>query len=111
MSKMGISTVQSYRGAQIFEAIGIGDEVIKHYFPGTASQIGGIPLDVIAQEVWLRHREAYHDIGYQSFTLNTGGNISGAQTENIMYTIRLRFILCNKLPVKMTVKRIIFIQI
>ncbi|EAF5545621.1 glutamate synthase large subunit [Listeria monocytogenes] len=73
MSKMGISTVQSYRGAQIFEAIGIGDDVIRNYFPGTASQIGGIPLEVIAQEAWLRHREAYHDIGYQSFTLNTGG--------------------------------------
>lgn len=73
MSKMGISTVQSYRGAQIFEAIGIGEEVIQHYFPGTASQIGGIPLKIIAQEAWLRHREAFHDIGYQSFTLNTGG--------------------------------------
>lgn len=73
MSKMGISTVQSYRGAQIFEAIGISDDVINTYFPGTATQIGGIPLKIIAQEAWLRHREAFHDIGYQSFTLDTGG--------------------------------------
>lgn len=73
MSKMGISTVQSYRGAQIFEAIGIGNDVIADYFPGTASQLGGIPLEVIAQESWLRHREAFHDIGFQEFTLNTGG--------------------------------------
>ncbi|EUJ23379.1 glutamate synthase [Listeria grandensis FSL F6-0971] len=73
MSKIGISTVQSYRGAQIFEAIGIGNDVIADYFPGTASQLGGIPLEVIAQESWLRHREAFHDIGFQEFTLNTGG--------------------------------------
>ncbi|WP_099221892.1 glutamate synthase large subunit [Listeria costaricensis] len=73
MSKMGISTIQSYRGAQIFEAIGIGQEVIDRYFRGTASQLSGIPLEVIAQEAWLRHREAFHDIGYQSFTLQSGG--------------------------------------
>ncbi|MBC1604875.1 glutamate synthase large subunit [Listeria rocourtiae] len=73
MSKIGISTVQSYRGAQIFEAIGIGNDVIADYFPGTASQLGGIPLEVIAQESWLRHREAFHDIGFQEFTLDTGG--------------------------------------
>ncbi|WP_239256559.1 glutamate synthase large subunit [Listeria ilorinensis] len=73
MSKMGISTIQSYRGAQIFEAIGIGQQVIDRYFRGTASQLSGIPLEVIAQEAWLRHREAFHDIGYQSFTLQSGG--------------------------------------
>ena len=55
MSKMGISTMQSYRGAQIFEAIGLHKDVIDHYFTGTASRIGGVGLDVIAQEVADRH--------------------------------------------------------
>ncbi|WP_088839240.1 glutamate synthase large subunit [Listeria sp. ILCC792] len=73
MSKMGISTVQSYRGAQIFEAIGIGADVTEKYFPGTASVLSGIPLDIIAKEAWLRHRQAFHDIGYQAFTLDSGG--------------------------------------
>lgn len=50
MSKMGISTLRSYRGAQIFEAIGLGDEVVSTYFPGTASRIGGIGLAEIARE-------------------------------------------------------------
>ncbi|NMD69149.1 glutamate synthase large subunit [Bacillus sp. DNRA2] len=59
MSKMGISTVQSYRGAQIFEAVGLGYDLIEQYFSGTASQIGGIDLDVIAKEASLRHEEAY----------------------------------------------------
>jgi glutamate synthase (NADPH/NADH) large chain len=59
MSKMGISTVQSYRGAQIFEAIGIGKEVIDQYFPATASQIDGITLAEIEKEAILRHQKGY----------------------------------------------------
>jgi glutamate synthase (NADPH/NADH) large chain/glutamate synthase (ferredoxin) len=55
MSKMGISTLASYRGAQIFEAIGLGRSVIDVYFPGTPSRIGGIGLDVIAAESLARH--------------------------------------------------------
>lgn len=54
MSKMGISTLRSYRGAQIFEAIGLGDEVVARYFPGTASRIGGIGLAEIASEAVAR---------------------------------------------------------
>lgn len=61
MSKMGISTVQSYRGAQIFEAVGISSEVIDLYFTGTASQLGGIDLETIAQEAVLRHKDAYSE--------------------------------------------------
>ncbi|WP_100330641.1 glutamate synthase large subunit [Bacillus xiapuensis] len=60
LSKMGISTVQSYRGAQIFEAIGIGREVIDKYFTGTVSQLGGITIETIAKETLLRHRQAFH---------------------------------------------------
>lgn len=59
MTKMGISTVQSYRGAQIFEAIGLNRQVIDRYFTWTASRIEGIGLDVIAQECALRHQQAY----------------------------------------------------
>ena len=57
MSKMGISTLRSYRGAQIFEAIGLGEDVVSRFFPGTASRIGGIGLSEIAREAVERlHR-------------------------------------------------------
>ncbi len=59
MSKMGISTIQSYRGAKIFEAAGIHTEVIEKYFTGTTSAIGGINLDTIAEETLIRHRVAF----------------------------------------------------
>ncbi|GGM41448.1 glutamate synthase [NADPH] large chain [Paraliobacillus quinghaiensis] len=59
MSKMGISTVQSYRGAQIFEAVGISNKVIDQHFTGTASQIDGIGIATIAKEAILRHQEGY----------------------------------------------------
>ncbi len=59
MSKMGISTLKSYHGAQIFEALGLSAEVIDRYFTGTPSRIGGIGLDVIAEEALIRHRRAY----------------------------------------------------
>ncbi|NRD79990.1 glutamate synthase large subunit [Bacillus sp. BRMEA1] len=72
MSKMGISTVQSYRGAQIFEAVGIGSDVIDHYFTGTVSQLGGIGLDTIAKEAMLRHASAYTETTDQ--TLESGSN-------------------------------------
>jgi glutamate synthase (NADPH/NADH) large chain len=56
MSKMGISTVASYTGAQAFEAVGLAHDVIDEYFTGTVSRIGGVGLDVIAEEVAARHR-------------------------------------------------------
>ena len=58
MSKMGISTVQSYRGAQVFEAVGISKDVIERYFTGTVSQLGGIDLETIAEEANRRHQQA-----------------------------------------------------
>ncbi len=61
MSKMGISTVASYTGAQAFEAIGLDRELVAEYFTGTVSQLGGIGLDVLAEEVKLRHRRAFPD--------------------------------------------------
>ncbi len=59
MSKMGISTVASYRGAQVFEAIGLAQDVVDRYFTGTRSRLGGVGLDVLAEEVALRHAVAY----------------------------------------------------
>ncbi len=61
MSKMGISTVASYTGAQVFEAVGLARDVIDEYFTGTVSRIGGVGLDVLAEEVALRHRTANFD--------------------------------------------------
>ena len=59
MSKMGISTLQSYCGAQIFEAVGLDRAFVDKYFTWTASRIGGVGIDVIADEVIARHRHAY----------------------------------------------------
>jgi glutamate synthase (NADPH/NADH) large chain len=59
MSKMGISTVGSYTGAQVFEAIGLSSDVVDTYFTGTVSRIGGIGLDEIAAEVLVRHERAF----------------------------------------------------
>ena len=62
MSKMGISTLQSYRGAQIFECVGLDATVIDRYFIGTASRISGGDINLIAREISLRHRSAYPDL-------------------------------------------------
>ena len=59
ISKMGISTIQSYCGAQIFEAVGLSRSLVDRHFTGTASRIGGIGLDVLAQETLIRHARAF----------------------------------------------------
>ena len=73
ISKMGISTIQSYRGAQIFEAIGLSNAVIDKYFTWTASRVGGIGIDQIAREVLVRHSEAFPDRQVNGHTLDVGG--------------------------------------
>ena len=73
-SKMGISTIQSYRGAQIFEAIGLNKSLVQKYFTGTASRIGGIGLDIIAREAVMRHRRGFPPIRTQANVLESGGN-------------------------------------
>ncbi|MDX2229485.1 MAG: glutamate synthase large subunit [Leptolyngbyaceae cyanobacterium bins.349] len=72
-SKIGISTIQSYRGAQIFEAIGLDQSVIDKYFTWTASRIQGADLNVIAQEAILRHSHAFPDREVNGHTLDVGG--------------------------------------
>jgi glutamate synthase (ferredoxin) len=74
MSKMGISTVQSYCGAQIFEAIGLNKDVIDRYFTWTSSRIGGIGLEVIAAEVQARHLRAFPERPMNGHTLDVGGH-------------------------------------
>jgi glutamate synthase (ferredoxin) len=74
MSKMGISTAQSYCGAQIFEAVGLNKEVIERYFTWTASRISGVGLDVIAAEAAARHQRAFPDRQLNGRTLDVGGH-------------------------------------
>jgi glutamate synthase (ferredoxin) len=73
MSKMGISTIQSYRGAQIFEAIGLGQELIDKYFTFTASRIGGIEIDAVAIDTLAHHRRAFPERDGGLKELNWGG--------------------------------------
>jgi len=72
-SRMGISTVHSFFGSQIFECIGIGSDVIGTYFTGTASRIGGIGLNEIAEESLIRHRRAFPRDGCVPSLLDAGG--------------------------------------
>jgi glutamate synthase (ferredoxin) len=73
ISKMGISTIQSYRGAQIFEAVGLNKKVIDRYFTWTASRVEGIGIDEIAREVRLRHEHAYAGRSGNGKALDEGG--------------------------------------
>ncbi|THD80658.1 MAG: glutamate synthase large subunit [Phenylobacterium sp.] len=73
MSKMGISTYQSYCGAQIFDAIGLSSELIAKYFTGTASTIEGVGLAAIGEECVRRHRDAYGDAPIYKTMLDVGG--------------------------------------
>lgn len=74
LSKMGISTIQSYQGAQIFEALGLNQDVIDRYFTRTPSRIAGIGLDVIAEEAKIRHRKAFNERQPERHELDSGGD-------------------------------------
>ncbi|MGO9134851.1 MAG: glutamate synthase large subunit [Methylovirgula sp.] len=74
MSKMGISTYQSYCGAQIFDAVGLASDFIASYFTGTASQIGGIGLVEVAEETVRRHKDAFGDAPIYRNALDIGGD-------------------------------------
>jgi glutamate synthase (ferredoxin) len=73
LSKMGISTIQSYRGAQIFEAVGLAKEFVDRYFTWTATRIGGIGLDVVAKEVLARHHRAHPGRAIPNLDIEWGG--------------------------------------
>jgi glutamate synthase domain-containing protein 2/glutamate synthase domain-containing protein 1/glutamate synthase domain-containing protein 3 len=74
LSKMGISTLQSYCGAQIFEAIGLNKSVVERYFTGTPSRIEGVGLDVLAREALLRHQFALQPPAESDLELEVGGS-------------------------------------
>ena len=73
MSKMGISTLQSYRGAQIFEAVGLEKAFVDRYFTWTASRVGGIGIETVAEEVIRRHASAFPRRGREDDELDCGG--------------------------------------
>jgi glutamate synthase domain-containing protein 2/glutamate synthase domain-containing protein 1/glutamate synthase domain-containing protein 3 len=72
-AKMGISTLHSYRGAQIFEAVGLDRDLVAHCFTGTASRVSGVGYEVLAREVMLRHARAFPSGGFQYPELDPGG--------------------------------------
>ena len=90
-SKMGISTLLSYRGAQIFEAIGLNKDVIDRCFTGTASRIEGVGLDVLAKEAAMRHAHAFQPVSEADLELAVGGQYQ--------YRVRGEFHLFNPLTV------------
>ncbi len=71
---MGISTLQSYRGAQVFEAIGLNKDLIDKYFTGTASRIEGVGLDVLAREAAMKHELAFQPLMDLDTELPVGGS-------------------------------------
>lgn len=73
MSKMGISTLQSYQGAQIFEIIGLSDEIVDQCFSGTSSRIGGLSFDDIGEDIYARHRFAFSKGNPNAEKLPVGG--------------------------------------
>src|SRR5258708_35189446 len=73
-AKMGISTLQSYQGAQVFEAIGLNKELVETYFSGTTSRLAGIGLDVLASDAQLKHELAFRPLTEFETELSVGGN-------------------------------------
>src|SRR5437660_4159189 len=71
---MGISTLQSYQGAQVFEAIGLNKQLVDTYFSGTTSRLEGIGLEVLAREVQLKHEYAFRPLTESETELTVGGN-------------------------------------
>lgn len=88
MAKMGISTVQSYQGAQIFEAVGLSDEVVERYFTGTQTKLSGISLEMIDKENKSRQTPKVS-------TLNRGVHSNGVSKVNAMLLTLHLFIYCN----------------
>ncbi len=73
-SKMGISTLQSYRGAQVFEAVGLNKSLVEAYFPGTTSRVEGVGLDVLAREAQMKHAYAFQPLTDSETELLVGGH-------------------------------------
>ncbi len=87
-SKMGISTLQSYRGAQVFEAVGLNQALIDAYFSGTASRIEGVGLDVLAREAQMKHAYAFQPLTESETDLVVGGHYQYREGASITCSIR-----------------------
>ncbi|MBR4670039.1 MAG: glutamate synthase large subunit [Butyrivibrio sp.] len=89
-AKMGISTLQSYQSARIFEAIGLSDEVVNKYFTGTTNRVGGVGIDQIGEDVEIRHNRAFDPLGLPADTsldsLGFHSLRSGDDKEDHMYS-------------------------
>ncbi len=96
MSKMGISTIRSYTGAQIFEAVGLSEELVDKYFSGTATRIGGIDMDTLEEETLICHRVGYPKENLEASDLGVGGQYAYRQRgENHLFTPEVIFLLQN----------------
>ena len=94
MSKMGISTIRSYTGAQIFEAVGLGDELVDKYFKGTPSRLGGIDIETLETETLLCHAVAYPTQTIEANDLGVGGQYTYRQRgENHLFSPETIFLL------------------
>ncbi len=87
-SKMGISTLQSYRGAQVFEAIGLNKELVDRYFTGTSSRIEGVSLEVLAREAQMKHEHAFRPVTDSEKSSNRAASITTASTASIICSTR-----------------------
>jgi glutamate synthase domain-containing protein 2 len=95
LSKMGISTIQSYRGAQIFEALGLHKDVVERYFTGTSSRIQGSDLGMIAREVVMRHVAAFPERPSNGHTLPAGGKYQWREEGSSTSSTRKRCTSCS----------------
>jgi hypothetical protein len=96
MSKMGISTIRSYTGAQIFEAVGLSQNLVDNYFKGTATRLEGIDIDTIEEETLLCHSIAYPHEKIEANDLPVGGHYAYRQRgENHLFTPETIFLLQN----------------
>ena len=94
MSKMGISTIRSYTGAQIFEAVGLGDDIVDKYFKGTPSRLGGIDMETLEEETLLCHSIAYPKQIIEANDLGVGGQYAYRQRgENHLFSPETIFLL------------------
>jgi len=76
MSKMGVSTIRSYRGSQIYEAIGLSESFVEKYFSGTASRVGGIDSEIVEHDILSRHKKAWYEKDVYSSRLSPGGEFA-----------------------------------
>ncbi len=96
MSKMGISTIRSYTGAQIFEAVGLSSEFVDKYFKGTATRLEGIGMETLEEETLICHMVAYPHGNYEASDLGLGGQYAYRQRgENHLFTPEVIFLMQN----------------